>query len=75
MIAAARGNASIVKTLLERDADINARTNNETTALLEAVTNQHATVVKILLAGRADVTAKDKDGRTPLNIAAAKGGR
>ncbi len=57
--------AEVVKLLLDRAADVNARGSDGRTALMEAA-KRDAAVVKLLLEHGADVNAKDGDGYTAL---------
>ncbi|GEM_PF-5737488 len=72
-VAAERGHATVVRMLLERGADPDARRHDGETALSLAVTAGHATVVEVLLAAAADVNPRASDGDTPLIEAAYAG--
>jgi ankyrin repeat protein len=63
------GDASLVRSLLERGADPNAADDHGATPLMWAVTDLEK--VKLLIEHRADVGARSNDGRTPLMIAAS----
>jgi ankyrin repeat protein len=73
MAAASKGNAEIVKRLLEKGARTNEKTNIGMTALMLAALNDHAEVVKLLLAKGADANIKEKGGQTAFQMAALKG--
>jgi ankyrin repeat protein len=63
----------VVKLLLEKGADLEAKSPNGQTPLLLATEKGHEAVVKLLLEKGADLEAKDKDSRTPLLWAAVNG--
>lgn len=56
----------IVKLLIERGGDVNARTSKGMTPLHYAVTHGDAELAQLLLANSAAVNAEDDLGRTPL---------
>ena len=66
--AAGNGHEAVVKLLLDKGADAEAREGNYgRTPLLWAAVNGHEVVVKLLLdTRRVDVNLMDRDGRTPL---------
>ena len=69
--AAAEADLSEVKRLLRRGARINARRpEGGATALSEAALRGHTDVVEYLLERGADVNATNRDGNTPLHVAA-----
>jgi ankyrin repeat protein len=85
MRAARNGDTAAIRVLLEHGADITARQNNQTTALmlasglgrgLSTFANEYATdaamvdAVKVLLDHHADVNAANADGQTALHFAA-----
>jgi ankyrin repeat protein len=71
----------VVKLLLEKGADINARSTSRSpiearagnTALHDAVARGHEEVVGLLLARGAEIGARSASGKTPLHLAAGKG--
>ena len=69
MVASKNGHTKIVKLLLEKGADVNAKM----TALMLAAANGHTEIIKLLLEKGADVNAKNKYGSTALMFAAANG--
>jgi len=72
--AATRGHASIVKELLRKEADVNAKDWSGRTALHRAALEGHTLVVTELLDMRANVSPTDKYTQfTPLHFAAYNG--
>ena len=71
--AAKDGDASEVKELLAKGAEVNAKNKYGKTPLHYAALNGHLDVVKELLAKGAEVDAKPDAGYTPLHEAARKG--
>jgi hypothetical protein len=71
--AARRGDTAVVQALLDKGADVNARTTDGTTALIAATRGGHGAVIKVLLDKGADVNAKRMDGVTALMVAAESG--
>src|SRR5262249_44301090 len=68
--AAKKGDAAAVKALLEKGADVNARTAYGVTALGFAADKGHLEVVKLLLERKADINVKDNFYQaTPLTWA------
>jgi ankyrin repeat protein len=65
--ASREGDLEIVKLLIEKRADINAKEeHSKRTPLIEASSNGHFELVKLLLNNGADANAQDKDGLTAL---------
>jgi len=64
--AANKGDSEVVEALFDSGADINARDEQNQTALHQAANRGHAPVVKLLLERGADVNAKNLFGQTPL---------
>lgn len=60
-------NTAVIKLLLQAGADVNARTSDGTTPLMNAVA--HPCNLQPLLEGGADLSAKDKWGRDALRVA------
>ena len=70
--AARNGRADITELLIKHGAEVNVRDNNvyKRTPLHEACEEGHVEVVNVLLKHGADVDATDKDGNTPIHLAA-----
>jgi hypothetical protein len=64
--AAAAGNESMARLLLERGADMAVRDSLGQTALHVAVENEHKGVIELLLENNADLNIQDSIGRTAL---------
>lgn len=73
--AAAYGRISIVRQLIDKGADVNARDKEGQTALMKAVWNSHADVVGVLIQRGANLTASDAQGNTAVNMAKVKNDR
>jgi ankyrin repeat protein len=54
-----RNDVELVKLLPAKDADVNNRSLNGSTVLIQAVTDRNIELVKLLLSKGADVNAKD----------------
>ncbi|MGC8660477.1 MAG: ankyrin repeat domain-containing protein [Desulfomonilaceae bacterium] len=67
--AASQGNMSLVESLLNDGANINAVDSERRTSLMLAATNGHKMVVLILLKRGADASVKDNDGETAFDLA------
>ena len=67
--AARYGKNEIVKLLLDRGADVNAKDSYGWTPLLYAAAHGKNEIVKLLLDRGADVNVKANDGKTALSIA------
>ncbi|KAL6887036.1 hypothetical protein GGI43DRAFT_264528 [Trichoderma evansii] len=67
------GHHAIVKLLVEKGANIEAKDSDGRTALLWAAEKGHQATVKLLVEKGADIEAKDSDGLTPLSFAAENG--
>ena len=70
-MAAEKGHTNIVRLLLTKGADVNAKKYFDQTALMEAAENGHADIVRILLDKGADVNVKDWYGYTAISRAAS----
>lgn len=63
----------VVKFLLEKNADVNARDGHGFTPLMRAAETRYLKMVKLLLEHKADLTLKNSHGETAYDIAKAKG--
>lgn len=63
----------IIKSLLEKNADINAKDKDGVTALWLAANGGSLEIVNILLENSADINVKDTNGRTALGAARRSG--
>ena len=68
-IATTRGHSDIVKYLLEKDADVNAKDNDKRSALHLTSEKGHLELVPCLIEKGADVNAKDKHEQTAFQLA------
>jgi ankyrin repeat protein/tRNA A-37 threonylcarbamoyl transferase component Bud32 len=59
----------VVKLLLDKGADVNAKDREGRTALMWAASSGNVDIVKILLDAGADISAKNEDGETALMLA------
>ncbi|KAJ5186403.1 hypothetical protein N7449_011167 [Penicillium cf. viridicatum] len=69
-LAAYFGLSESVSILLDKGADVDSSTFNHRTPLWFAAMYDHASVVKVLLENHAYIERPDRDGKTPLHIAA-----
>ena len=67
--AAKVGNASAVKTLLERRAEVDFKVLNKVTALGIATVNNHPGVMRVLIKYGSDVNQPHYHGQIPLDVA------
>ena len=72
-LAAVLGRHEVVRMLLERGADVNARNRWQETPLHDAAWQGHDEVVGVLLEKGADIHARDQWQETPLHDAAWQG--
>jgi len=73
MRAAWAGDIAAVRAELEAGADVNARSNTGSTALLAATMKSHDEIVEVLLEHSADVDGRNIPRNTPLMVAARNG--
>ena len=71
--AAEHGDQALVRLLIERGVDVNAKGVDGTTALHHAVNADHLTIADLLLRAGADAAAGDRYGVTPLYLACLNG--
>jgi ankyrin repeat protein len=69
IIASRYRDTEVVRMLLEKGADVNAKTDTDTTALFNAILYRRTEVVRILLENGADVHVKTMYGSTTLDMA------
>src|SRR3990167_9273172 len=72
-VAVEEGNKSIVKFLIEKKANLEAKGKNGNTPLSLASFKGHESIVKFLIEKKANLEAKGKNGNTPLSLASFKG--
>ena len=73
MLVSANGDLVRVIELLNFGADVNVRSNNNSTALMFAARNNYLDIVKLLVKNGADINAKNDKGSTAISIANAYG--
>ena len=71
--AVAKGDTKLVKALLKKGADFNAKDTRGVTPLVYAAAGGYEDVVKMLIDRGADVNVMAKDGRRALYVAVARG--
>jgi len=69
----ARRDVEIVRMLLEKGADANARQERGFVPLHDAAANGNDTLVQLLVKHGAHVDARSEDGKTPADLAAERG--
>lgn len=62
-------NVSIVRLLLEHEADPNFSDSNDSQPIFSAIRGKNLEILNLLIAYEADVNARDCDGYTPLMAA------
>ena len=72
-LASARGHVTVVRVLLEHDADVTAQNEDGSTPLHLASRWGRVKVVRVLLKHGADPTAQDNNRLTPLHQASSRG--
>ncbi|RYP64442.1 hypothetical protein DL771_008746 [Monosporascus sp. 5C6A] len=71
--AAANGRLAVLKLLVEKGAQLEARDNDNKTPLMIAAQNGHEAMAKLLVEKGAQLEAKNNNGWTPLMFAAGQG--
>ncbi|HSB63453.1 MAG TPA: ankyrin repeat domain-containing protein [Thermoanaerobaculia bacterium] len=71
--ATARGDAAMVKKLLDKGADPDARQQGGWTSLHSAAAQGNVEIVRLLRAGHADVSVRTEDGKTAADLADERG--
>lgn len=71
--AAAAGDNEIVQMLLDKSANLDARSPNGTTPIMMAARGSHILTVKLLLDSGADATLKNQQGMTAIDFARQAG--
>jgi ankyrin repeat protein len=71
--AAARGNLTVAKLLMDNDADPSAYDQAFGTVLQHAINQSHPQMAKLLIENGAKLNQKDPSGRTELHLAAING--
>jgi ankyrin repeat protein len=71
--AAQKGNLNVIKSILDKGTDINAKDSFGASALDRASIWGHADIVKLLIANGADVNIKDNSGISVLMTASSNG--
>lgn len=69
MFAVDQGNVSFVRALVERGADVNARSASQTSPILIAVFHGSFAIAELLLQAGAELDVAGSDGLTPLMVA------
>ena len=75
MAAAAAGRLEVVKLLIDKSANLQAKDSGGWTALMVAVREERTDVVRALLEKGADPNVRDNCGWTPLMVASLEGQR
>jgi ankyrin repeat protein len=71
--AAAAGDNEIVQMLMDKSANLDARSPNGTTPIMMAARGSHIMTVKLLLDAGADATLKNQQGMTAIDFAKEAG--
>ncbi|MDP7052406.1 MAG: ankyrin repeat domain-containing protein [Verrucomicrobiota bacterium] len=70
--AAFWGNVEVVRLLISKEADVDAKDYYECTPLHDAVDYGNLEILKLLLGKNTNVNAINEDGETPLDLASLK---
>ncbi len=73
MLATGNGAQSVVRALLKKGVDVNARNSGGVTALMIAAAGGDAAMVELLMHAGANVAARSERGDTALSLARARG--
>jgi ankyrin repeat protein len=73
--AAAAGDNEIVQMLMDKDADLDAKSPNNTTPIMMAARGDQILTVKLLLDAGADATLKNDAGMTAIDFAEQNGSK
>jgi uncharacterized protein len=71
--ATSRGDAAMVKTLLEKGARVDGRQQGGWTALHNAAAQGNVAIVRLLRAAGAELSSRTDDGKTAADLAAERG--
>lgn len=69
------GNVAVAKLLIDRGANVNARSASAYTPLHNAARGGHREIIKLLLSKGASIDARSRSGSTPLKVAISLGNR
>jgi ankyrin repeat protein len=72
LIACDKGHTEIARLLIERGANVNARTADNGISPLHLSFRIHTEIVRLLLERGADTRARDGEGKRPLDYASAR---
>lgn len=67
------GNEIIAQILIDNQAEIDARNNDQQTAMHFAALNGNENTIKILIDNKANINAKDENDYAPIHFAVERG--